>query len=65
MMPSGRWPERTYDRLLDAYEADTDAALELLVVGESTPDETLPAAESAAWTMLVNQVLNLDEVLNK
>ena len=56
---------RTYDSLLDAYEADTDAALELLAVGESPLDETLPAAESAAWTMLVNQVLNLDEVLNK
>ncbi|MCY3843109.1 MAG: DUF1553 domain-containing protein, partial [Acidobacteria bacterium] len=56
---------RTYDRLLGAYEADTDAARELLEVGESAPDETLPAAESAAWTMLVNQVLNLDEALNK
>ncbi|MCY4027619.1 MAG: DUF1553 domain-containing protein [Acidobacteria bacterium] len=56
---------RTYDRLLDAYEADTEAARELLEVGESGPDETLPAAESAAWTMLVNQVLNLDEALNK
>ena len=56
---------RTYDSLLDAYEADTDAALELLAVGESPLDETLPAAESATWTMLVNQVLNLDEVLNK
>ena len=56
---------RTYDRLLDAYEADAEASRELLEVGESGPDETLPAAESAAWTMLVNQVLNLDEALNK
>ena len=56
---------RTYGRLLEAYEADTDAAGELLAVGASAPDGALPAAESAAWTMLVNQVLNLDEVLNK
>ncbi len=56
---------RTYDRLLEAYEVDTDASGELLEVGESAPDRTLPAAESAAWTMLVNQLLNLDEVLNK
>ena len=56
---------RTYDRLLHAYEADAGAARRLLAVGESAPDETLPAGESAAWTLLVNQVLNLDEVLNK
>jgi hypothetical protein len=57
--------ERTYERLLQAYEVDRVAAGELLAVGESAPDEALPAAESAAWTMLVNQVLNLDEALNK
>ena len=57
--------ERTYERLLQAYAVDRDAADELLAVGESAPDEALPAAESAAWTMLVNQVLNLDEALNK
>ncbi len=56
---------RTYDRLLDAYRADTDAAQRLLAVGDSTPDPALPAAESAAWTMLANQLMNLDEVLNK
>ena len=56
---------RTYERLLETYEADDDAAVELLAVGESAPEESLSAAESAAWTMLVNQVLNLDEALNK
>ena len=57
--------KRTYEQLRDAYEAAADAAGQLLAVGESAPDLMLPAAESAAWTMLVNQVLNLDEVLNK
>ena len=42
--------------------ADTDA---LLAVGESKPDVKLTKAELAAWTMLCNQLMNLDEVLNK
>ena len=37
----------------------------LLDVGESPADEALPGAEFAAWTMLVSELLNLDEVLNK
>jgi hypothetical protein len=36
-----------------------------IVPGESRPDEALPMAESAAFTMLASQMLNLDEVLNK
>ncbi len=47
------------------YAAKPDDAKALLAVGESKPDPALPAAELAAWTMLCNQVLNLDEVLNK
>ena len=34
-------------------------------VGESKPDATLDASTLAGWTMLVNQLMNLDEVLNK
>ena len=37
----------------------------LLAVGESKPDPSLDAAELAAWTMLANQLMNLDEALNK
>ena len=57
--------ERTFDRLLETYEADPAEAERLLSVGESEADPDLGAAESAAWTMLVSQVLNLDETLNK
>ena len=57
--------KRSYDRLVEVYRADEDEAERLLDVGDSAPDDTLPRAESAAWTMLVTQVLNLDEVLNK
>ena len=45
--------------------ANPEAAKELITVGESTPDETLDAVEVAAWTMIANLILNLDEVLNK
>ncbi len=36
-----------------------------MTVGESPWDTSLDAAELAAWTMLINQLMNLDEVLNK
>ena len=56
---------RSFEGLVDAYRADAAEAERLLHVGDSLPDDKLPAAESAAWTMLVTQVMNLDEVLNK
>jgi hypothetical protein len=47
------------------YAADPAAAGKLITIGESKPDPALDAKELAAWTMLANTVLNLDEVLNK
>ena len=41
-----------------------DAQL-LITVGESKPDAAVPPAQLAAWTMLTNQMMNLDEALNK
>ena len=40
-------------------------ARKLIAVGESRPDPTLEASTLAAWTMLANEMMNLDEVLNK
>ena len=40
-------------------------AKQLIAFGESKPDATLDPVDLAAWTMLVNQFMNLDEVLNK
>ena len=57
--------KRTYDRFVDLYRTDTGDARRLLDVGESSFDAALPMAESAAWTMLASQLMNLDEVLNK
>lgn len=42
--------------------ADAEA---LLKVGETPVDSTLDKSTLAAWTMLCNQLMNLDEVLNK
>ena len=56
---------RTWDRFVDLYRTDADGARDLLAVGESAHDAALPLTESAAWTMLASQLMNLDEVLNK
>ena len=47
------------------FKAKPDEAKKLISYGESKPDAKADATELAAWTMLANQVMNLDEVLNK
>ena len=47
------------------FEAKPDDAKAFINVGESKPDDKLPAPQLAAWTMISSQILNLDEVLNK
>lgn len=47
------------------FAAKPDDARKLISFGESKADPSLVATELAAWTMLANEVLNLDEVLNK
>ncbi len=56
---------RAYDSFVGYYSEHGQDAQKLLSTGESAPDEALPAAESAALTMVANQIINLDEVLNK
>ncbi|PYX32020.1 MAG: hypothetical protein DMG80_09020 [Acidobacteria bacterium] len=51
--------------LLAHYEAVPKDAEALLTVGESKVDSSIAAPELAAYTMTVNQLMNLDEVLNK
>jgi hypothetical protein len=53
------------DGLVDFYKGHADDAKKLLAVGESKADPALDAATLAAWTMLANELMNLDEVLNK
>jgi hypothetical protein len=47
------------------FEANPDAAKELLAIGRAPQMPELPPAELASWTMLLNQLMNLDELLNK
>ena len=47
------------------FRSKPEEAKKLIAFGESKADPKLDASELAAWTMLANQLLNLDEVLNK
>ena len=57
--------KETYKHLINFYNGNVIEADKLLMVGESSYDEALPVPESAAWTMVASQIMNLDEVLNK
>jgi hypothetical protein len=47
------------------FARDPEGARRLISVGATKPDAALDPVELAAWTMIGNLVLNLDEVLNK
>ena len=47
------------------FSKNQDAAAKLVAVGESKRDESLDAGEMAAWTMIANLILNLNETLTK
>jgi hypothetical protein len=57
--------QRSLNDLLAYYRAQPKNAEKLIGVGESRPVSTMEAPTLAAWTMLTNQLMNLDEVLNK
>ena len=54
-----------YEDNVRIYQEDPEAAGQLLAVGESDPDDSLDPVQSAAWTVIANTLLNLDEVLTK
>jgi hypothetical protein len=56
---------RSLDALLTRYRAAPADATRLLEVGESKRDGKLDPVQHAAWTMLCNQLMNLDEALCK
>jgi hypothetical protein len=47
------------------YAASEEDAKKLIDVGDSSVEAAASPAELAAWTMVANQLMNLDEVLNK
>ena len=50
---------------LAEFESDTDAAEQLLSVGDSARDTSIAPAEHAAWTCVASLILNLDETITK
>lgn len=57
--------ESSLKDLLAHYQAAPKEAAELVAVGESKADEALDKPTLAAYTMVANELMNLDEVLNK
>jgi len=47
------------------YKADAAAAAKAIAHGESKPTQGVPAEELAAWTLVANMILNLDETLTR
>ena len=56
---------RSYEGFRARYEDNAADAAAVLGVGATRPDPSLPPADFAAMTMLTNQLMNLDEVLNR
>jgi hypothetical protein len=49
----------------ELYQRDPKAAEKAMQAGESTPKKVAAPAETAAWTLIVNLVLNLDETVTR
>ena len=56
---------QAYENFVDFYGSSPEEARKLLHAGDSEPDKGLPESESAALAMVANQIMNLDEALNK
>ncbi len=51
--------------LLDHYAKQPDAARKLIAIGEAPCDPAVNPGELAAWTLIGNVILNLDEAITK
>ena len=54
-----------YEQHLATYKADPEAAKKLATIGGVELNKEVPTDQLAAWTMIGNLVLNLDEVITK
>jgi hypothetical protein len=55
----------TFQEQLEYYRSTPTEAKKLTEVGASKPDAAIEPPQLAAWTLTANQLMNLDEVLNK
>jgi hypothetical protein len=53
------------EQFIARYRNDPDAARKAIAVGETKPRADLPETELAAYTLLANLVLNLDETVTR
>ncbi len=56
---------QAFEKHLAAYKSKPEEATKAISYGESKADEKLDAPELAAWTLVANLILNLDEVVTK
>jgi hypothetical protein len=54
-----------FEKHLARFQQDAEAAKKVISNGESKPRESLAPAEVAAWTLVANLILNLDETVTR
>jgi hypothetical protein len=54
-----------YQTQLQAYVKDPESAKKVIAVGDLPPEASIPPPELAAWTLVGNVLLNLDEFVSK
>ncbi|MEA3206976.1 MAG: hypothetical protein QOE70_33 [Chthoniobacter sp.] len=57
--------QHAFSEQLERYELDPSAALKVISAGESKRDESLDPEDLAAYTLVANLILNLDEVVTR
>lgn len=58
--------QKTFANNLIEFQTDTEAAMKLVAIGESPADtEKYDPGELAAWTMIANLIMNMDEFVTK
>ena len=57
--------QNSLDKQVAAFQLDKPAAEKLLAYGDSPYNKNLEISEYAAWTMLANLLINLDETITK
>ena len=70
---AARYPDTTerdeltavLNRFVERYANDIDSATKLITMGQSEPAKTVDARELAAYTLLANLILNLDESVTR
>jgi len=57
--------QQALEQHLAHYQQDVEAAKKVIANGESKPRPGLPEPEVAAWTLVANLILNLDETVTR